>query len=546
MQAMTEQEIEQEVDYVAAGGISINWLTPDYAAVFKERIERLERLRQSPDVLLPALKDFYKENPVAFIRDWGVTFDPRMAERGLPTTMPFILFPKQEEWINWMVVRWKNREDGLTEKSRDMGLSWLCVAFAVWMWLFHEGTVVGFGSRKEEYVDKLGDPKSLFWKVRQFINYLPQEFQPSGWNDQKHAPHMRILNPENESSIIGEAGDNIGRGNRTSVYFKDESAFYERPDAIDAALSQTSNCKIDISTPNGSGNPFYKKAHGGKIPKFIFDWRDDPRKDDDWYAAQCEKLEAHIVAQEIDRNYEASVINAFIDGATVDEAMRRGPASFSNTGRLRVGVDPARFGNDKFAVVVRRGRVVLKIVEAQKLDTIQGAAFVRSIIEPYGERPEQIAVDEIGVGAGVVDQLKGWYGSIVVGINSSIRMDGEKSKEDREMMNVGRQTETIYFNTRAMMWGEMKEWLAGASIPYDLDLKSELTSIRYGYRGGSILLESKDDMKKRGVKSPNKADAIALTFADPRVPEDHMGYSVFQDQHNLSRFGAGGASRAGY
>lgn len=541
---MNEINPDEIADVVAAGGISINWKTPDYAAVFLERIERLERIRERPEDL-PTLKAFYKANPVAFIRDWGITFDPRMAERGLPTTMPFILFPKQEEWIDWLVARWKNREDGVVEKSRDMGLSWLSVAIAVWMWLFHEGAVIGFGSRKEEYVDKLGDPKSLFWKIRQFINYLPQEFQPAGWNDQKHAPHMRILNPDNESAIVGEAGDNIGRGNRASIYFKDESAFYERAEAIDAALSQTANCKIDISTPNGSGNPFYKKAHAGKIPKFIFDWRDDPRKDEAWYIDQCSKLEPHIVAQEIDRNYEASVINAFIDGPTVDEAMRRGPASFPNIGRLRVGVDPARFGNDKFAVVIRRGRVVLKIAETQKLDTIQGAMFVKSLIDPYGERPEQIAVDEIGVGAGVVDQLKGWYGSIVVGINSSIRMDGEKSKEAREMMNIGKTTETIYFNTRAMMWGEMREWLGGASIPYDLDLKSELTSIRYGYRGGSILLESKDDMKSRGVKSPNKADAIALTFADPRVPDDHMAYSVFQDQ-NLSRFGAGGASRAGY
>ena len=55
--------------------------------------------------------------------------------------------------------RWKGREDGLVEKSRDMGVSWLCVATAIWMWTFHEGAVVGFGSRKEDYVDKLGDPK---------------------------------------------------------------------------------------------------------------------------------------------------------------------------------------------------------------------------------------------------------------------------------------------------------------------------------------------------------------------------------------------------
>lgn len=65
------------------------------------------------------------------------------------------------------------------------------------------------------------------------------------------ASSFEVCNPENGAVIVGEAGDNIGRGNRTSIYFKDESAFYEHPDTIDAALSQTSNCKIDISTPNG-------------------------------------------------------------------------------------------------------------------------------------------------------------------------------------------------------------------------------------------------------------------------------------------------------
>ncbi len=531
-------------DIAAQGSFVIDWKNPNYDVVFAERSKRLEWIRANPNEV-PALKAFYRDNPSAFIRDWGITFDPRMAERDLPTTMPFILFPRQEDWINWIVARWKGREDGLTEKTRDVGLSWLCVAIAVWMWLFYEGSVVGFGSRKEEYVDKLGDPKSLFWKVRQFINFLPQEFQPAGWDDQQHAPHMRIINPENGSSIIGEAGDNIGRGNRTSIYFKDESAFYERPDSIDAALSQTSNCKIDVSTPNGAGNPFYKKAHGGKISKFVFDWRDDPRKDDAWYADQCNKLEAHIVAQEIDRNYEASVTNAFINGEDVKAAQLRGPANFANAGRLRVGVDPARFGDDKFAVTIRRGPVVLAMHETQKLDTIQGAIYVKGLIDPYNERPEQIAVDEIGVGAGVVDQLKAFYGNIVVGINSSIRMDGEKN--ELANFNIKSSTETVYYNVRAFMWGEMREWLKRSSIPVDHELKSELTSVRYGYRGGSLLLESKDDMKRRGVKSPNKADSLALTFADPRVPEDHMQHSIFNQQGiDLSRFGAGGASRAGY
>ena len=193
---------------------------------------------------------------------------------------------------------------------------------------------------------------------------------------------------------------------------------------------------------------------------------------------------------------------------------------------MRVGVDPARFGDDKFAVTIRRGRLILLMTETEKVDTIQGAAFVRNLLEPYGERPEQIAVDEIGIGAGVVDQLKGWYGNIVVGINSSLRMDGESAKA--KMVQTGSQT--LYYNLRAFMWGEMREWLKGASIPNDHVLKAELTACRYGFRGGSLLLESKDDMKKRGVKSPNKADSLAMTFADPTADQDaflptNYGYS---------------------
>src|SRR5690348_9813698 len=235
-----------------------DWARPDYGPVYAERTERLARLRSEP-ALLAGVKAHYADHPADFIHDWGMTFDPRNAEVGLPTTVPFLLFPKQREFIDFVRRKWLAREDWLAEKSRDMGVSWLCVAFAVWMWTFHRGTVVGFGSRKEEYVDDLSDPKSLFWKVRAFIRLLPVEFRPRGFDEKKHAPFMSIVNPENGAAIVGEAGDNIGRGNRTSIYFKDESAFYERPESIDAALSQTSNCKGDVSTPNGAGNPFYKK-----------------------------------------------------------------------------------------------------------------------------------------------------------------------------------------------------------------------------------------------------------------------------------------------
>lgn len=487
-----------------------DWKNPDYPAVLAARSEKLRKIRANPEMLSP-LKAYYKDNPADFINDFGMTFDPRNAEIGLPTVIPFMLFPKQAEFVEWLRDRWLAREDGLVEKSRDMGVSWLCVATGVWMWIFHSGTVCGFGSRKEEYVDKIGDPKSLFWKVRQFVNLLPVEFRPSGWNEAKHAPHMRVLNVENGASIVGEAGDNIGRGNRTSIYFKDESAFYEHADAIDAALSQTSNCKIDVSTPNGAGNPFYRKAHGGKIKKFVFDWRDDPRKDDVWYQKQLDTLDEIIVAQEVNRNYEGSVANAFVPSDLVTTAMQRGPADVQAVGGLRVGIDVARFGDDKTVIIFRRGRVMLKQLILSKLDVVQVAGRAKNEISAYGEMPEQIAVDTIGIGSGVADMLRSWFPDkidkntgrkvqVVVDVNSSLRMS---NGED--------------FNLRAFMWREMREWLKAASILNDSELKTDLTALRYLFKGGELLLESKDDAKRRGVKSPDRADALALTFAYPSV-----------------------------
>lgn len=521
---------------------SFDWSNPDYEQILLRRAEMVQRIRSTPG-MLAGLKDHFKDHPVDFINSFGMTFDPRNVERGIEATVPFILFPRQAEFVEWCVDRWKGREDGVVEKSRDMGVSWLTVAVAAWMWLFHPGVVIGFGSRKETYVDDTGNPASLFWKIRQFINLLPVEFRPVGWDDKKHAPFMRIINVENGSTIVGEAGDNIGRGNRCSVYFVDEAAFLERPDAVDAALSQTANCKLYVSTPNGAGNTFYRKRFSGKLPVFVFDWRQDKRKDDAWYAKQVETLDPHVLAQEVDRNYEASVVNAFVSGTLVDAAIHRGPATVEALGKLRVGVDPARFGNDKFAVCIRRGRVVLKIEETNNLDSIQGAAYVKSLIDPFGETPGQIAVDEIGIGAGVVDQLKGWYGDAVVGINSSIRMDGPGTTAVQTIRTMAA-SKSAYYNTRSFMWGEMRDWMDGASLPVDFELKAELTAPRYTYRNGSIVLESKDDMKSRGVKSPNKADSLALTFADPREPAVISSHPIFDDP----RFSAGRspATEAGY
>lgn len=479
-----------------------DWKNPDYDWVYGERARRLTYLREHPEILA-RLREYYTRLPdgcVEFINDWGCTVDPRLASEGRRTVMPFIMFPKQEEFIRWALDRWQKREDGIVEKSRDLGVSWLCVAIAAWMALFLPGNIVGMGSRKEEYVDKIGDPKSLFWKIREFINLLPREFQPDRWNADKDAPRMRVINRSNGSYIIGEAGDNIGRGNRTGIYFVDESAHLERPELVEASLSATSNCRIHVSSVNGTGNPFYKKAHDGRTPKFVFDWRDDPRKDQAWYDEQVKKFDPVVVAQEIDRDYSASVANSFIPGSIVAASARKGPFDVQPTGPIMIGVDVARYGDDKTVITVRQGRVCRLQKVFAKMDTEDVAGQVTQLIrnELLGDF-HQIAVDTIGVGAGVADILRRVYGEKVQDVNSSLRLsDGEN------------------YNLRARMWKDMREWLKfGASIPNDSELISDLSALQYHFRGGLMLLESKDDAKKRQIKSPDRGDSLALTFAYP-------------------------------
>jgi len=475
---------------------------PDYEAVYRERAERLARIRADPSILA-GLKEFYKTRPVEFITDWGMTFDPRNAEIGQPTTMPFLLFPKQAEFIVWLRERWLGREDGLAEKSRDMGVSWLCVAFAVWMWSFHPGTVVGFGSRKEEYVDDLSDPKSLFWKARQFVNLLPVEFQPAGWSAKKHAPFMTITNPENGAAIVGEAGDNIGRGNRTSVYFKDESAFYERAESIDAALSQTSNCKIDVSTPNGNGNPFYRKRHGGKIKVFTFHWRDDPRKGPDWYAKQQNDLDPVVLAQEVDIDYNASTSDAWIPGDLIEAAYRLGPADVEPNGHWVIGVDAAHMGDDESVITKRRGLLTLPQLSRRKLDGPGLAAVVEEEahrLEDAGGKVGAIIIELDGPGVSAYDCLRrGKYASVTFGIHTGARLQDDRN-----------------YNVKARMWRNALDYLkaGGCSMHPEPELKAQASSYRYGYKDGVLLMEPKKDYKKRLGRSPDRADSWVLTFAE--------------------------------
>lgn len=512
---------------------------PDYTQVFEWRMERLQRIRANPG-MLPALRAFYRDNPAQFIIDWGMTVDPRNVERGLPARIPFLLFPKQEEWIQWFVEHWRTSKPGITEKTRDMGMSWLTVGMAASLCLFNRGIIAGFGSRKEEYVDKIGSPKSLFDKARNFIGLLPAEFR-GGWNPKAHAPHMRILFPDTESVMTGEAGDGIGRGDRTSFYIVDESAFLERPYLVDASLSATTNCRQDISTPNGMANSFAERRHSGKVDVFTFHWRDDPRKDDAWYQKQCEELDAVTVAQEIDINYSASVEGVLIPSAWVQAAVdAHEKLGIRPTGQRMGALDVADEGKDTNAFTSRHGFLLKDIAEwSGKGDDIFGTVQ-RAFTICDQQRLEAFRFDSDGLGAGargdarvINEQRKERRERQVTA--TPYRGSGSPSNPEDEAVpgeygQQGRLNKDFFANAKAQGWWRLRTLFRNTyravkeGMPYNPDdiisisgtlaLKNklivELSQPTYTVNGvGKIVVDKKPD----GTKSPNLADSVMIAYA---------------------------------
>lgn len=503
----------------------IDWREPNYQEVFDMRTEALARLRANPRAL-EQLKAYYADNWVDFINDWGMTYDPR--KQGNKYS-PFILFPKQEDYVRWVQGLYLDGKRGLAEKSREVGFTWLCVACAACIWLHVPHAVVGFGSRKKELVDNGdADPDSIFWKVRSFIDHLPVEFLPS--NHTAGRKLMSVPNPANKAVIKGEIGDEIGRGGRAGIYFVDEFAHLEHPDMAESALSANTDCRIYVSTVNGPGNLFYRLRHF--LPSdqiFIFDWKDDPRKRlnpdqppemEPWYQKQKRELLPTTLASQVDRNYHASVANTFLAeamdefkaalGRRVDDIQQAADTPWS------IGIDAAGQGNDELVIWARKGRISIPPRTFQKMDGVQLAGLVeRMAQELLRTGPLRvIAIERDGPGGSAADQLMyGPFASILVALHT-----GAKLKDGKN------------FNVRSWLHQQAYDYIKDTecALPDDHIFESQATAIQASYKGGLLLIESKDDYRARfatgrskqdkaASKSPDRWDAFVLSFAQTRA-----------------------------
>lgn len=528
-----------------------------------KRLRAAKKISESP-ALQAAARAYLADHTLDFIRDWCFTYDPRLARPGsdISPELPFHPFPIQAELVEWLDGRLEARQDGLVEKSRDMGFTWIAAAWAVHKWLFLPGFSIGFGSRKAELVDTLGNLDSILEKCRFLIDLLPFWLKPRDpetgklWNkaEGSHSKLKLIRNPATGATISGEGGKEIGRGGRKSAYIVDEAAALEDDEAVEAALSQTTDVRIYGSSAKGMDNNFYKKRMGGDVSVFTMKWTSDPRKDQAWYEDQKKRFRTipWIVPQEIDIDYSAGIEGVLIPGKWVQAAQKwTCPPEVWQSYEPIASLDVADGGGDANVIKITQGPKVHALGDAARWfegTSVQTALLARRYLDawrsPDGQPVAALVFDATGVGAAVngyfaqlgEDSIGEWAAAPTWDV---IPYKGGSAPTGHYWESAQRYSGDLFANLRAESWWALrtrleKTWEVVEGIaqhppaecldlpPQDHTLAAQLSTPRYTVRtDDKILLESKKEMRARGASSPDEADAVTMAhYAElaPRGP----------------------------
>lgn len=390
--------------------------------------------------------------------------------------------------------------------------------------------------------------QNLFEMVERYHEHCPDLVKPTTGAENAKELYFSKL----ESGYkVGTAGSKaVGRSQTVQLFHGSEVAFWPNASThfagVVQAIPDLSDTEVILeSTANGLGGEFHtrwqqaERGEGDYIAIFIpwfwqeeyarpvpdgFELDDEEREYQSAYNLTLEQMvwRRNKVAELKDpllfkQEYPATAAEAFqMSGHDSyipnDLVLRARKNDCEANGPLVVGYDPAWKGSDRHAMAFRRGRRVYEVLTKSKLDTMQGAGWAKQIIDR--EKPDRLFIDVGGVGAGVYDRLlEMGYGDIVKAINF-----GSAPLEPQPTDEYGR-PKGGYANRRAEIWGKSKEWLsdpAGVDIPDDDALHADAVAPGYKYDSMTrVLLESKEDIRKRELPSPDLWDAVALTFAEP-------------------------------
>ena len=391
--------------------------------------------------------------------------------------------------------------------------------------------------------------QNLFEMVNRYHEHCPMFVRPS--TGAANAKEL-FFDKLDSGYKVGTAGTKgVGRSSTIQLFHGSEVAFWPHAEThaagvLQAVPDEDGTEVILESTANGVGNLFHQKwtdaerGVGDFIAVFVpwfwqeeyqksvpegFEMSEEDRQYAETYGLTLEQMawrrnkiaelkDASLFKQEYPATaaeaFQMSGHDSFIKPALVAQARKNDRAE---SGPLVIGFDPARFGDDGSAMVRRRGRKAFGVERKHKLTTMQGAGWLKLVIDQ--EKPARVFIDVGGLGIGIYDRLvEMGYGETVAAINF-----GGAPLEPPQFGADGKEIGGGPANRRAEIWMKSREWLeqeGGVDIP-DLDsLQADACAPGYKYDSSSrVLLERKEDMRKRGVPSPDEWDALALTFAEP-------------------------------
>lgn len=527
---------------------------------------------------------------VYWFNTWVWTYDPRVItqrdETGKARSpyMQFKLWPKQEEFVRWMLDRIREQEPWGIKKSRDQGATYLIAGVALYMWLFEPGFKTTLTSgRGADFIDKIGNQDSVFEKLRIMYRRLPEWMLPAGFLRTRHDSVMRLINPATGSLISGEPGEEAGRSGRSSLYLVDEAQILTNPTSVEASIVGNADCVGWVGTfhpTEGQGNFYARKIRS--LPNsqvFTLHWRDDPRKDEAWAIKKKSSLTDPTTWEaEYEMNPDARSDGMCIPSLWVRSAidLAKLEPRLSRSARGITGGDIGG-GKAKSVAVTRFGPVVPMdgIADRLEADTTDTAYWLLS--NTIAQGASTLNFDAPGIGAGVSSTLTkagetddngelvakaellkrdipldGVRSLKVVGVNTGVAPSEMEWPDDRK-------SDEMFGNLKAELWWlgrtrfqrthEHVLWLRGQpggaehsiwdliSIPDHPELVPELSVVKWTKNEkGKIVIESKIALAKRGIPSPDYADAFMLSLLEPG--EDDMGLG------DLSGMGGGDFARA--
>jgi len=434
-------------------------------------------------------------------------------------------------------------------KARQQGFSTYIGGRFYWRSSLNRGIRVFILTHEQDATD------NLFEMVGRYHDHSP--LKPStGASSAKELLFDRL----DSGYGVGTAGSKaVGRSKTIQLFHGSEVAFWPNAPThfagVVQAIPDLPGTEVVLeSTANGVGGEFHERWQqaeagiGDYIAIFVpWFWSDEYQRaipdgftlDDEeteyaetydltleqmaWRRAKVAELKDPLLFKQ---EYPATAAEAFQTTGhdsfiKAEPVLKARKAQLNGYGPKVGGADPARFGDDRFSIALRQGRKLHWVQSKAKLDVVQGANWVRQVIDEH--KPAKMFVDVGGLGAGTVDILHSWgapYDSIVQAVN----FGGEPynaTPKDRDGKPLAGPK-----NRRAEMWALSKEWLedvGGADIPDTDALQADACGPAYKYDINQRLqLESKEDMRRRGIRSPDEWDAVVLTFAEP-VGESSIG-----------------------